>query len=170
MGLVLIVDDEEALRDVLNDLVEMEGYSVISAKDGLEAYEILASPRGRQIDAVLSDIKMPRLDGLSMIKKIREQGIDIPVIFLSGYGDKDKAVEALRWGAFDFQDKPFERARLLTSLKTAVELGKQLKDLDQEILNILESAGLTSDDKQVYGEKIKTILMLKKEREVRFKS
>lgn len=170
MGLVLIVDDEEALRDVLNDLVEMEGFSVISAKDGLEAFDVLTGPRGRQIDAVLSDIKMPRLDGLAMIKKIREQGIDIPVIFLSGYGDKDKAVEALRWGAFDFQDKPFERVRLLNSLKTAVELGKQLKDLDHEILNILESAGLTSEDKQVYGEKIKTILMLKKEREVRFKS
>ena len=115
---VLVVDDESAIRDSLRMILEYEGYGVVEAATGESA---LAEVRRRSPDAVVLDIKMPEMDGLSVLRKFRERGFEMPVLIVTGHGDVATAVEATRRGAFDFLEKPLERDRLLVSLRNAVE-------------------------------------------------
>jgi len=115
---VLIVDDEESIRDSLRMILEYEGYRVDEASGGAEA---LARVADRSPDAVLLDIKMPEMDGLTVLKKLRERGYDMPVLVISGHGDISTAVEAIRLGAYDFFEKPLQRERVLLSLGNAID-------------------------------------------------
>ncbi|MFQ5348808.1 MAG: sigma-54-dependent transcriptional regulator [Thermoanaerobaculia bacterium] len=115
---VLVVDDESAIRDSLRMILEYEGYGVVEAATGESA---LAEVRRRSPDAVVLDIKMPEMDGLSVLRKFRERGFEMPVLIVTGHGDVATAVEATRRGAYDFLEKPLERDRLLVSLRNAVE-------------------------------------------------
>jgi DNA-binding NtrC family response regulator len=144
--------------------MEDEGIKNISAKNGQEALEIMTSERGKNITTVLSDIKMPKLDGLAFLRAIREQQINVPVILLTGYGDKDKAVEALKWGAFDFQDKPFDRQRLVAAVKSAMEVGQSIKNIESEIDDIMSKNKVDPKDQERARQSIKTILLMKKTR------
>ncbi|HPK66657.1 MAG TPA: response regulator, partial [Thermoanaerobaculia bacterium] len=115
---VLVVDDEKAIRDSLRMILEFEDYRVDEAADGDAALRRVAE---RQPDAVLLDIKMPGLDGLAVLRMLRERGHDVPVLMITGHGDVQTAVEATRQGAFDFLEKPLARDRVLLSLRNAVE-------------------------------------------------
>jgi two-component system nitrogen regulation response regulator NtrX len=115
---VLVVDDESAIRDSLRMILEYEGYGVEEAATGESA---LAEVRLRSPDAVVLDIKMPEMDGLTVLRKFRERGFEMPVLIVTGHGDVATAVEATRRGAYDFLEKPLERERLLVSLRNAVE-------------------------------------------------
>jgi DNA-binding NtrC family response regulator len=163
-GYLLIVDDEAELREVLSIFMEDEGIKTLTAKHGQEALELMTSEKGKEVNAVLSDIKMPKLDGLAFLKAIREHQIEVPVILLTGYGDKDKAVEALKWGAFDFQDKPFDRQRLIAAVKSAMEVGFSIKNIEAEIDEIMEKNKVEPQDRDKARQSIKTILLLKKTR------
>ena len=117
-GVVLVVDDEPAIRESLRMILEFEGYRVEEASGGREALVRL----GKQTpDAVLLDIKMPEMDGLDVLTAFRERGYDMPVVIITGHGDVSTAVEATRRGAYDFFEKPLERDRVLVSLRNAVE-------------------------------------------------
>jgi two-component system nitrogen regulation response regulator NtrX len=115
---VLVVDDEAAIRDSLRMILEYEGYRVEEASSGREA---LARASDRPWNAMFLDVKMPEMDGLEVLKALRERGVDLPVVVISGHGDVATAVEATRRGAFDFLEKPLQRDRVLLALRNAVE-------------------------------------------------
>ncbi len=115
---ILIVDDEEAIRESLRMILEHEGYEVQEAAGGHEA---LTKIKSKSPDAVMLDIKMPDIDGMEVLDRIRESGDGVPVMMITGHGDVSTAVEATRRGAFDFLEKPLERDRVLLSLRNAVE-------------------------------------------------
>ena len=115
---ILIVDDEEAIRESLRMILEHEGYEVQEAAGGHEA---LTKIKSKSPDAVMLDIKMPDIDGMEVLDRIRESGEVVPVMMITGHGDVSTAVEATRRGAFDFLEKPLERDRVLLSLRNAVE-------------------------------------------------
>jgi two-component system nitrogen regulation response regulator NtrX len=115
---VLVVDDEAAIRDSLRMILEYEGYRVEEAATGREA---LVRAAERPLNAMILDVKMPEMDGLEVLRAVRERGLDVPVLFISGHGDIATAVEATRRGAFDFLEKPLQRDRVLLALRNAVE-------------------------------------------------
>ncbi len=117
-ALVLVVDDESAIRDSLRMILEYEGYRVEEAAGGPQA---LARMADRLPDAVLLDVKMPEMDGIEVLRAMRERGYDMPVLVVSGHADVGTAVEATRLGAYDFFEKPLQRERVLVSLRNAVE-------------------------------------------------
>jgi DNA-binding NtrC family response regulator len=106
---VLVVDDEINLRKVLGTLLRRSGYSVRTASDGLEALDVL---NREAISVIVTDLKMPRMDGLELLSKVHNDRPDIPVIMVTAFGTVDRAVEAIKTGAFDFITKPFDRTEL----------------------------------------------------------
>jgi two-component system nitrogen regulation response regulator NtrX len=116
--LVLVVDDESDIRSSLRMILEYEGYELVEAASGEEALARLESARP---DAILLDIKMPRIDGLEVLARIRQAEPAVPVVMISGHGTIQTAVEATRLGAFDFMEKPLERDRVLLVLRNALE-------------------------------------------------
>ncbi|MBL8728701.1 MAG: sigma-54-dependent Fis family transcriptional regulator [Planctomycetes bacterium] len=115
---LLIVDDEPDLRWVLRGLFEDEGFEVEEAGDGAEALERVEQ---HAPDVVLSDMRMPRLPGLDLLRQLRSRAPDVPVILLSAVEDLATAVDAIKEGAFDYQAKPFDGPRLLLTVKRAAE-------------------------------------------------
>jgi two-component system, NtrC family, nitrogen regulation response regulator NtrX len=114
---VLVVDDEASIRDSLRMILEYEGYRIDEAGNGAQALVKVAE---RMPDAVVLDIKMPEMDGLELLRAMRERGYDMPVLMISGH-DVATAVDATRRGAFDFFEKPLQRERILLSLRNATE-------------------------------------------------
>ncbi len=127
---ILIADDESSLRTVLSAMLRREGFQVTSAKDGVEALALLKASLSADIDdpfeAVIADIKMPEMDGMSMLEQMAKHHEDIPVIMLTAHGTVDLAVQALKNGAYDFLTKPYERDELLMVLRKA--LGQSSKN------------------------------------------
>ncbi len=102
---VLVVDDESVIREILSDFLMMEGYQVLSAGDGTEAVEVLAR---ETVHMVISDLKMPSMDGLELLAHIREHHPDLVTLIMTGYGTVETAIEAMKRGAFDYVLKPFK--------------------------------------------------------------
>lgn len=122
MAKILVIDDERAIRNTLKDILEFEGHEVDVAEDGKIGYE---KARNQVYDLIYSDIKMPGLDGMEVLEKIKSSDTselsDCPVVIISGHGNIDTAVEALKKGAFDFIVKPIDLNRLLVTTKNALE-------------------------------------------------
>lgn len=118
MAKVLIVDDEQSIRYVLREILEDEKYEVADAANGHEAYELLQK---EAFDVVLSDVKMPKMDGIELLEKVVNEGIDTQFIMISAHGTIDTALEATRKGAFDFIEKPPDLNRVLLAIRNALE-------------------------------------------------
>ena len=118
MGKILIIDDEKAIRNTLKEILEYEGYLVDEAADGQIGLEKIEN---EEYEAVLCDIKMPKMDGLELLTKARELDDDVPFIMISGNATIDTAVEATKKGAFDFISKPPDLNRLLVTLRNAID-------------------------------------------------
>lgn len=118
MAKILIIDDEESIRNVLRDILEMEDYEVDEAKDGINA---LSKIKKSNFDAVICDIKMPKMDGMEVLERIQILRPDIPIIMISGHGDIDTAVETVKKGAFDYISKPPDLNRLLITIRNALD-------------------------------------------------
>jgi two-component system response regulator PilR (NtrC family) len=101
---ILVVDDEESMREFLRILLQKEGHEVTTAGDGMAA---LALAMKRDVDLIISDIKMPRLDGVGLLGELRQHGLEIPVIMVTAYASSDSAILAMKHGAFDYITKPF---------------------------------------------------------------
>lgn len=114
---ILVTDDEKAIRNTLKDILEFEDYQVSLAESGDEALSFLSD---NEVDLILLDIKMQGIDGIQTLSEIRKNGIDCPVIMISGHGNIEIAVEATKMGAFDFIEKPPDLNRLLISCRNAL--------------------------------------------------
>ncbi len=119
--LVLVADDEADIRASLKMILEYEGLQMAEAATGQEALEQVEK---LDPDAVLLDIKMPRMDGLEVLGRLQEDRPELPVVMISGHGTIATAVEATRKGAFDFMEKPLERDRVLLVLRNALETSR----------------------------------------------
>ena len=118
MHTILIVDDEPNYQIVLSEILKDEGYEVFTANSGLAGLPIVYST---DLDLVLSDMKMPGMDGIAFLEKIKEYNKELPVILITAYAEVEKAVEAMRLGAFTYLAKPFSNQQLLASVRKAIE-------------------------------------------------
>lgn len=118
MSSILIIDDEQSIRRSLSEILSYEKYTTTTAENAIEGLKLIAA---NDYDAILCDIKMPKMDGIEALAKMQETKPDIPVIMLSGHGNIDTAVEAIKLGAFDFIEKPVDLNRLLITLKNALD-------------------------------------------------
>ena len=125
---ILIVDDDASIRDSLKDILTYRGYSCSEAGDGKEA---LASLHKKQPDLVLLDLKLPRIDGMQVLKQSLERYPNLPVIIISGQGTIQLAVEATKLGAYDFLEKPLEAERTLLTIRNALEKSILLQQREQ---------------------------------------
>ena len=118
MTRILLVDDDDDLRDALAQTLSLEGFEVDAHRDGASALAVLE--RGN-VASVVCDIRMPGLDGMSVLARALALDADLPVVLVTGHGDVPLAVEAMRAGAYDFIEKPLSTARLVATLTRAVE-------------------------------------------------
>ncbi len=133
MHTILVVDDEPNYQIVLSELLRDEGYEVFTADSGTAALPIV---RDTDLDLVLSDMKMPGMDGIEFMRKIKEFNKDLPVILITAFAEVEKAVEAMHLGAFTYLAKPFSNEQLLASIRKAIEhygLVCEIKRLRREI-------------------------------------
>jgi two-component system, NtrC family, response regulator AtoC len=114
---ILVADDEPNLRRVLSAILDREGYHVVVAADGEEALGLV----GQGVDAIITDLKMPRVDGMTVLRKVVSEYHDIPVIIITAHGSVDSAVEAVKLGAFDYIEKPFEQEQIRQVVAKAVK-------------------------------------------------
>lgn len=125
MSKILVVDDEKKQRDILKIILEKEGYEVIcapSAEEGLKIY------KNNDFDAIITDLKLPQMDGIKFMEEIFMISPDTSIIIITGHGTIDSAVSAIKRGAFDYITKPIEKEQLLSILKKAVERASLLKE------------------------------------------
>jgi two-component system, NtrC family, nitrogen regulation response regulator NtrX len=115
---ILVIDDEKSIRNTLKEVLEYEKHTVDLASDGEEGIELFKS---KQYDIVLCDIKMPKMDGIEVLDQIFTHSTDAPVVMISGHGNIDTAVEAIKKGAFDFIEKPLDLNRLLITIRNALD-------------------------------------------------
>lgn len=141
-GHILIVDDERSIRNTLSEILGFEGYTITEAVDGFDAVKKLSE--GVHYDCILCDIKMPKADGIEVLEKAKELMPDTPFIVISGHGNIDTAVEAVKKGAFDYISKPPDLNRLLITIRNAMErksLVTETKTLKKKISKGYEIIG-----------------------------
>ncbi len=138
---ILIIDDEKAIRNVLKEILSNEGFTVDEATDGEDGLKKFSAGA---FDVVLCDIKMPKLDGIEFLQKVIEAGSDTPVIMISGHGNIETAVDAVKKGAFDYIAKPPDLNRLLITIRNALDktvLVKEAKVLKRKVSKVQEMIG-----------------------------
>jgi len=141
MKKILIIDDDKSIRKALREILIEEGYKVEEAMDGHEGYHLIKS---NKYDCVLSDIKMTKMDGITMLDKINKDNILVPIIMISGHGSTETAVEAVRKGAFDYISKPPDLNRLLITIRNAIDkstLVKETVSLKQKVNGLQDIIG-----------------------------
>src|SRR6476660_6488044 len=116
-GHVYVIDDDEAMRDSLNFLLDSSGFGVTMFDN---AQGFLDALSGLTFGCVVSDIRMPGLDGIELLKRMKSQHSPFPILIMTGHGDVPLAVEAMKLGAVDFLEKPFEDDRLTAMIDTAI--------------------------------------------------
>ena len=146
-GKVYVIDDDEAMRDSLNFLLASTGFDVVlfeSAQIFLDALPDLA------FGCVLSDVRMPGIDGIELLKRMKARNRPLPIVIMTGHGDIPLAVEAMKLGAVDFLEKPFDDDRLVAMIETAIrraEPAAKSEALTQDI--VARVATLSPRERQV---------------------
>jgi two-component system, NtrC family, nitrogen regulation response regulator NtrX len=149
MATILIIDDEKAIRKTLTEILSFEGYKIDEAADGEEG---LKKFKEKVFDAVLCDIKMPKIDGIDFLQKAVEINPDVPIIMISGHGNIETAVEAVKKGAYDFIQKPPDLNRLLITIRNAMErntLVNETKTLKRKAFKVQEMIGESEPIKKI---------------------
>ena len=146
MAKLLIIDDERGIRNTLKEILADEGHEVDVAENGKQGLEMAQT---KAYDLIFTDIKMPEMDGMEVLEKIvesrkskveSEESIDCPVVMISGHGDVETAVQALKMGAYDFLLKPLDLNRILITTKNALE-SKTLKQETRQLRKRVASKG-----------------------------
>ena len=125
METVLIVDDEKNYPPILSAVLEEEGFETLSANSGQEALDIL---KDSEIDIVLTDMKMPSMDGIELLERVKKMDPDLPVIMMTAHGTVEKAVEAMQKGAYSYLLKPFDNDRMVLYVKKANSMFRVVKE------------------------------------------
>jgi DNA-binding NtrC family response regulator len=148
MASILVVDDEVGIRELLSEILGDEGHSVLTAENAARARDVRAR---EQIDLVLLDIWMPDTDGVTLLKEWAANGqLSMPVIMMSGHATIDTAVEATRYGALEFLEKPISMARLLSAVRSGLERGRLMRNLRPAMApSVPMPAGLSADTSTV---------------------
>ena len=149
MADLLIIDDEKAIRKTLTEILSFEGYKIEEAADGEEG---LKKFKEKTYDVVLCDIKMPKLDGIEFLQKAGEINPDVPIIMISGHGNIETAVEAVKKGAYDYISKPPDLNRLLITIRNAMDkssLVTETKVLKRRVSKVQEMIGESSPIKKI---------------------
>ncbi len=141
MAKLLIIDDERGIRNTLREILADEGHEVEVAENGKQGLEMA---QAKAYDLIFSDIKMPEMDGIEVLKALKdgEEAIDTPIVMISGHGDVETAVQALKLGAYDFLLKPLDLNRILITTKNALE-SKTLKQETKQLRKKIVSKGAT---------------------------
>jgi two-component system, LuxR family, response regulator FixJ len=146
-GKVYVIDDDEAMRDSLNFLLDSSGFDAVlfeNAQSFLDALPKLA------LGCVVSDVRMPGIDGIELLKRVKALHGPHPVIIMTGHGDVPLAVEAMKLGAVDFLEKPFEDDRLITMIETAIRQAEPAAKSEAFIQDIVARiATLSPRERQV---------------------
>ena len=116
MAKILIIDDERAIRRALREILEFEEFEVDEAENGKQG---LDKAKAEEYDIIFCDIKMPELDGMEVLDGLLKAKVDTPVIMISGHGNIETAVQAIKKGAFDFIEKPLDLNRILVTIRNA---------------------------------------------------
>lgn len=148
MGKILVIDDERPIRRTLSEILEFEKFKVDQAEDGEQG---LKMAQENEYDVILCDIKMPKMDGIEVLEKIKDLEYDPAIVMISGHGTIDTAVEALKKGAFDYIPKPPDLNRLLVTVRNAMdkkELVQETKVLKKK-LNKVKSANILGESKAI---------------------
>ena len=149
MADILIIDDEKAIRKALMEILSAEGYKTDEAGDGEEG---LKKFKERSYDVVLCDIKMPKLDGIEFLQKATESNSDVPVIMISGHGNIETAVDAVKKGAYDYISKPPDLNRMLITIRNAMDrssLATETKALKRKVNKVQEMIGESAPIKKI---------------------
>lgn len=118
MTKILVIDDERSIRNSMKDILSFEGHEVVLAENGMEG---LVAVKSEKPAVVFCDIKMPKMEGIEVLERIKEFTPDTPVIMISGHGTIDTAIEAIKKGAYDFIEKPLDLNRILITIKNATD-------------------------------------------------
>lgn len=138
---ILLVDDEIAIRKTLGEILSFEGYKIHEAVDGEEALKLF---KEKKFDAVLCDIKMPKMDGIEFLEKATEISPEVPIVMISGHGNIETAVEAVKKGAYDYISKPPDLNRLLITVRNALDKGSlvvETKVLRRKVSKVQDIVG-----------------------------
>ena len=147
LRLVHLVDDDDAIRRSVGFMLKTSGYHVRTYESGVE---LLKGAPGLEPGCILLDIRMPGMDGLEVQAALRDKGVTLPVIIMTGHGDVSLAVQAMKAGAVDFIEKPFEKAVLLSAIDHGVErLRKSAADLDRADEAAVRLQALTPREREV---------------------
>ena len=149
MASILVIDDERSIRNTLKEVLEYENHKVDIAVDGIEGLEMFSK---NKYDVVLCDIKMPNMDGMEVLEKMFEHSSDATVIMISGHGNIDTAVEAIKKGAFDFIEKPLDLNRLLITIRNGLDkttLISETKVLKRKVSKTFDIVGQSEAIKKV---------------------
>jgi two-component system response regulator FixJ len=141
-SLVHVVDDDAAMRDSLAFLLGTAGFAVELYEAGTSLLDRLANPAQ---GCVLTDIRMPDVDGLELLRRLRAGGYMLPVVMMTGHGDVPLAVEAMKLGACDFIEKPFDDEALLQALRSALERGGSAETVDPTLREFIRRVGTLSE-------------------------
>lgn len=148
MARILVIDDERSIRSTLKEILEYEGYQMDEAPDGSTALELAAKEK---YDVVLCDIKMPLMDGIEVLDKLLIMN-DTPVVMISGHGNIETAVDAIKRGAYDYIAKPLDLNRLLITIRNAMEKGSLIKEtrvLKRKVSKTYEMIGQSEPIQQI---------------------
>jgi DNA-binding NtrC family response regulator len=149
MAKILVIDDEKSIRTTLQEILQYESHEVDLASGGPEGLELF---KAKKYDIVLCDIKMPEMDGLEVLEKIYENPSDTQVIMISGHGNVENAVQAIKHGAYDFIQKPLDLNRLLITIRNALDKSSLINEtvtLKKKVSKTLEMVGESTSISQV---------------------
>ena len=148
---ILVVDDEPMIRDFLYDALSLKGYTVISANNAHEALEIF---KRNSIAAVITDIRMPKMNGMAFLRKIKEISPNTPVVVVTAYGTVNGAVETMKHGASDYLPKPFSPARLHETIERLISessdmeaFSRKIITSDPQMIKLLETVDIVANSK-----------------------
>lgn len=146
MAKILVVDDEKAIRRSIKEILEFEKHTIDEAEDGQMALDMALK---NNYDIILSDIKMPKLDGIELLQKLIDNKIASAIIMMSGHGTIETAVDAVKNGAYDYLAKPIDLNRLLVSVRNALEKGDLVTETKVLKKKITKSVDMIGDSKAI---------------------
>jgi DNA-binding NtrC family response regulator len=149
MDTILIVDDEKKMRHILQLMLEREGFKAEQAENGKEALGMLQK---KEFGVVITDLKMPEMDGLTLLEEAKKVKPDVPIVVITAHGTIESAVQAMQKGAIDFITKPFEEDKILITVKRSLKISKlsgEVKVLKEELMRRFDFSGIIAHSKKM---------------------